>query len=535
MEAVGFGASLLTFVGAAVTVSKSIHEILSAIKDGPETIGFLNNEISQLEGILQRLLQVYVSTAGLSDRPELEHLVQKCKDDLVGFEARIRQLDVSGADGRRGRLWRKLKICLEEKDLDHIRHVTRQLPALTDILPTLQQIRQGVTALQVSDTSAAMMQVHSSVMSSRVTKPDDTQSDKSQPAGLDDSIARLMRLLEKRPCVVESDDSKEMVDDLERLLQFVQDEVVSELRGGGGGKDVSNEVKLFTSLIVSAPSLRINRREPTSPFDATTPHLAILQERKRKELHTNDAVITVATAKRREKLLFVSEDAPANDLYSRGFCGTLTLKSKTKKKMVTLSVQQSQLLFDRFTSLLPRVVVCNILPNNSPVFNVASNGSVEDLMKLIVENKASLDDHDEDGWSLMHHAVGNLATFKFLIQQGLDIAEIAKAKPGLYTGQTDPLTISCAYRHDIVFPELLLCAGADPTIELEGHSILVHGKTLETGIKVRKPLTIWKMLIVGTYRPEVFYTASYPSAPLLVHPLQKTMEILCEASVKHGQ
>ncbi|RFN43296.1 hypothetical protein FIE12Z_12486 [Fusarium flagelliforme] len=504
MEAVGFGASLLTFVGAAVTVSKSIHEILSAIKDGPETIGFLNNEIFQLKGILQRLLQVYVSTAGLSDRPELEHLVQKCKDDLVGFEARLRQLDVSGADGRRGRLWRKLKICLEEKDLDQIRHVvrwhvhlltlhlvivqTRQLPALTDILPTLQQIRQGVTALQVSDTSAAMMQVHSSVMSSRVTELDDTQSDKSQPAGLDATIARLMRFLEKRPCVVESDDSKEMVDDLERLLQFVQDEVVSELRGGGGGKDVSNEVKLFTSLIVSAPSLRINRREPTNSFEATTPHLAIFQERKRKELHTNDAVITVATAKRREKLLFVSEDAPANDLYSRGFCGSLTLKSKTKKKMVTLSVQQSQLLFDRFTSLLPRVIVCNILPNNSPVFNVASNGSVEDLMKLIVENKASLEDHDEDGWSLMHHAVGNLATFKFLIQQGLDIAEIAKAKPGSYTGQTDLLTISCAYRHDIVFPELLLCAGADPTIELEGHPILVHDMTLKTGIKARSVL-----------------------------------------------
>lgn len=139
-----------------------------------------------------------------------------------------------------------------------------------------------------------------------------------------------------------------------------------------------------------------------SSFGATNSQIAISQERKRKELHTNDAVITIATTKRREKLLFVSEDAPPNTLYGRGFCGSLSLKSKTKKKMVTLSVQQGQLLFDRFTSLLPRVIVCNILPNNSPVFVVVSKGSVEDLMRLIVESKASLDDHDEDGWSLLH-------------------------------------------------------------------------------------------------------------------------------------
>lgn len=141
---------------------------------------------------------------------------------------------------------------------------------------------------------------------------------------------------------------------------------------------------------------------------ATQPQLAVFQERKRKEIHTNDAVITVATTKRREKLLLLSGDAPANELYGRGFCGSLTLKSKTKKKMVTLSVQQSQLLFDRFTSLLPRVIVCNILPNDSLVFEVASNGSVEDLMRLVVGNKASLDDHDEDGWSLLHVSIYSL-------------------------------------------------------------------------------------------------------------------------------
>jgi hypothetical protein len=203
---------------------------------------------------------------------------------------------------------------------------------------------------------------------------------------------------------------------MERLIHFVQDGVLSE-KGGGGDQDVSNELKLLTSLIVSAPSLRLNQNgksfcsalflwlsqaEPISSLDAIASQPAVFQERKRKELHIKDAVITIATTYRREKVLLTTEDAPVNESYSRGFRGSLIFKSKAKKKMLTVSVQQGQVLFNRFTSLLPRVIVCNILPNNSPVFEVASEGSVEDLMRLIVENKASLDDHDENGWSLLH-------------------------------------------------------------------------------------------------------------------------------------
>lgn len=125
MEAVGFGASILTVVAAAISASKSIHDILTAIKDGPEIIGFLNSEVFQLEVILQRLLQVASSIAESTDRPELEHLVKRCKDDLVRFEAKIHQLDVSRAHGCRGRLWRKLKHRLERKDLSQIRHVVQ--------------------------------------------------------------------------------------------------------------------------------------------------------------------------------------------------------------------------------------------------------------------------------------------------------------------------------------------------------------------------------------------------------------------------
>lgn len=287
---------------------------------------------------------------------------------------------------------------------------------LKNILPPLKQIQQDMAAMQMSQASVTMMQVDSEGMSSRVTELNDALSHVSRQAAVDDTILRLMKLLEKRPCVVESERSKEIVDDLERLLKFVHDEVLSK-RGARDDEDVSQEMKLFTGLVTTAPFIRINQNGklmrydvylwlissgPLTSFEATASQIAVFQERKQREIQINDAVLTVRTTKQRGKLLLPPKNALVNDSHGRGFLGTLTLKSKTTKKMVTLSVQQSQILFDRFTSLLPRVIVSNILPNDSLVFEVASSGSVKDLTTLIAENKASLDDHDEDGWSLLH-------------------------------------------------------------------------------------------------------------------------------------
>ncbi|KAL4723008.1 hypothetical protein ACLX1H_010249 [Fusarium chlamydosporum] len=266
-----------------------------------------------------------------TERSELEQLVKKCKEDLAEFKAKLLQLGGAGAGGRRGRLWRKIKICYEEKDLEQIRQVVRwhvnlltlhlgivqaqQSPLSTDILPILQQIDQGVTALQVSDTSAKITQVEPSGISSRVIDSDDIESPISQQNALNESIARLMKLLERKPCVMESDDSQEILNDLERLLQFVQHDSLSVKMGGGDGdktEDISNEVKLFTSLIVSAPFIKINQTDPMSSFDTKEPRVAIFQETKRKEMHTNDADLTVTTTKRREKFLFVSKNTSAN-------------------------------------------------------------------------------------------------------------------------------------------------------------------------------------------------------------------------------
>nr|RBQ90718.1 hypothetical protein FVER53263_12403 [Fusarium verticillioides] len=330
MESVGATASILTFVTVAFSATKSIYGALSAIKDGPEILSSISDEVSQLQSILQRILQVVSSTARPADRSKLEQMVKKCRDDLLGFEAKLRQLDVAGADGRRGQLWRRFKICFEEKDLDRIRHVIgrhvqlltlylgtmqdqqasliaaqsteilarvqklqQSSPAATQsneiltriqelqhtsstaaqmnkVLVSLQQLQQDMAVLQVSSTSA-QTQIGSSGISPRVVELDDENLPMSQQAALDDSIARLMRLLERKPCIIEFDDAQEIFDDLERLLQSVRDGIHSTKTGEEDedkDADISKEMKLFTSLIFSAQSLRVNQTRAHSCFQA---------------------------------------------------------------------------------------------------------------------------------------------------------------------------------------------------------------------------------------------------------------------------
>jgi hypothetical protein len=294
MEPVGAAASILTFVTVAFSATKSIYGALSAIKDGPKILSSINDEVSQLQSILQRILQVVSSTARPADRSKLEQMVKKCRDDLLGFEAKLRQLDVSGADGRRGQLWRKFKICFEEKDLDRIRHVIgRHVQLLTlylgtiqdqqtslvatqsteilahiyqlqqtsptatqlnEVLVSLQQLQRDMAVLQVSSTYA-QTEIGSSGISSGVVELDDESLPISQPTALDDTIARLMRLLE-------FDDEQEIFDDLEWLSQSIRDDTSLTKVGEGAGDqdaDVSKELKVCATLIVLAESWRVNQ------------------------------------------------------------------------------------------------------------------------------------------------------------------------------------------------------------------------------------------------------------------------------------
>ncbi|RBR17539.1 hypothetical protein FVER53590_12056 [Fusarium verticillioides] len=446
MEAVGAGASILTFITVAFSVTQSIYSALSAIKDGPEVIRLLTDEIFQLKSILQRLNEVSFVSINDIDKSQVNSLAKKCKDDLSTLNSRLKSLDVAASEGRRDRLWRNLKLSFS--DLDQIRHVVRghvqhltvrlnliqvqqgsfTATQSTQILNLVQQLKQDISALQTTNTATLTAEEDSSSTSARVTDVDDEEMDCSPDTSLDESINRLMRLLERKPCVVDSDDSEELLKDIEHLLKGVRNHakpVESEGTCQNCDADVSKELQLMAHVILSSTSMMINQTEATKFWRPAGEQLLISQEPKRKAFETDDGVITVTTTKRRRKASPKGKNENAKNESRRDFLAKLTYLSKSTKKMLSLSVSQRQLVLNSFTSTLPSAMVCNILPENSLVFVTAQSGSVQDLLKLFEGGEASIHDHDTYGWSLLHYSVENLPVLKFLIGQGLDIDEVA--------------------------------------------------------------------------------------------------------------
>ncbi|EXA42973.1 hypothetical protein FOVG_08016 [Fusarium oxysporum f. sp. pisi HDV247] len=492
MEVIGASASILTFVTVAFSVTKSIHEALSAIQDGPQIIRFLTDEIAQLQSILQRLKQVSFVSIDDIDKVQLDGLAKKCKDDLAALDSQLKSLDVSAPDGRRGRLWRKLKLCFSEKDLDQIRHVVRgHVEHLTVRLNLIQVQQLSLTATRSTQILSALQQLIAerqtnnaatmttgellSPTSVRVTEVDVEEMDCSPDITLDESINRLMRLLEKKPCVVESDDSEELLEDLENLLEWIRKDAEpaeSERTCQNCRQDISKELRLMTNIILSAPTMIINQSGAARLSGPKDEQLLISQERKQKTIETDVGVMTVTAARRRRKPARQIGNEQSKNESGRDFLAKLTYTSWSSKKMLILSVKQGQFWFNSFMNMLPCFTVCNILPRNSVVFDTARNGSVQELLQLIEGGKANIHDHDTYGWSLLHHSVGNLPVLKFLIEQGLDVDEVA-SRPDI-EDQTTPLHLSLMHGVAPEHYEALLYAGADITLQVRGPATAIQ-------------------------------------------------------------
>ena len=275
-------ASILTVLTVAFSLTKSINEALAAAKDGPEIIQFLKGDTSQLQSVLQKLLQISLTSISDPERLELIGLVKKCEDDLASLNAKLSHLDISGCGGRMGRLWGRLKLSLKERDLHQIRHVIQghvqiltlrlgliqvQQSSLTvtqsiAMSGTLQELSQAVGALKMPETPFHNDNADLPGTEARVTELDDTTSLIQKDSVLDGSITRLMRLLEIKPCIVDTDGIPDLSGDLERLIVSVRKEFAQanrNIRMQGGRLDISTELKRMQGLVASSPSVMINK------------------------------------------------------------------------------------------------------------------------------------------------------------------------------------------------------------------------------------------------------------------------------------
>ncbi|KAF4459111.1 hypothetical protein FALBO_14132 [Fusarium albosuccineum] len=468
MDPVSAGASVVTFITLAFSASKTIHNVLSSIKDGPRVIRDLGDEISQLQSILGRISQISFDPVDVNDVTELGGLGRKCADDMTSFESKLKHVNVSEADGRSGRLWRKLKHCLTEKGLEQMRQVIRghvQLLTIrltlmqtqqlslsatqsTEILNLLQQLKHDVTTLHKNSVSAENSDMSPTGSGSRVVELNSSETMPSTDSTLTESITRLVKLVDEKTCVVESDNAEQLLDDLEHLLKSIQraeaakdsaeKAVYSSQVDHSKSEDFSKELRLVTSLVLSAPSININQTGPLRFLTDIPEGTIIHQQRKRKTIEIADGVITWTSSKRRRKSPTLGDIEDITRV--REFWSKIVFKPRNTNHMLMLSVNQGKVLFDSFASMLPRITVSNILPAESLVFKLAAGGRIQDLIRLVSEDRGSLNDHDTNGWSLLH--------IKVLMARIRTAFHLARERPDM--------------------AQILLNAGADPTINVHG-------------------------------------------------------------------
>lgn len=122
MEAVASGASVLAFIVIALKSTKAVHQAVSSIKDGPKQVQQLASTLQGLEGTLEQLSRSRAFTESDSglDLVEIEKLVKRCSEDMTSFDGKLKRLQISSSTRELGNVWKRIKIMLQEKDLEHM-------------------------------------------------------------------------------------------------------------------------------------------------------------------------------------------------------------------------------------------------------------------------------------------------------------------------------------------------------------------------------------------------------------------------------
>lgn len=412
---------MIAFVGLALSSAKVIHDVLSAATDGPRNVQHLADEVKQLQDILERITQLQVDRICSTDLAELDSLSTRCKTDLAEFASKLGRLHLTQDDQRFGRVWRRLKTAFTEKDLERMRDAIRDYTAVLNIRLTLLTTTQlSLSTTQSSQVLDLLRQLQAEVRGSLNSKdvemcPSDVspqaarssiaQASDEVDANLEQAVDRLIQLVKDKECTVDSDDTEQLILDLQTLLDSARAKELSPTSSGTTRTEtptnILKELKLASSLMFSAPSISINRTGSASTIRHTPEGFILQQDRKRKVIDMGCGTLTMTTNKRQRVYKRQDDSSNAENRGAKDFIAQILFRSAKSNSLLSISVSQRQLLQGSFSSI-PKILHGNIIPTDSYVFNLAANGRVEDLMALLTGGGATLHDRNPRGWSLLH-------------------------------------------------------------------------------------------------------------------------------------
>ncbi|KAF4436708.1 hypothetical protein FACUT_6303 [Fusarium acutatum] len=502
MEAIGAGASTLAFVLLALKSAKIINESLSSIKDAPRIVSELSKDLESLQSVLGRISGSALQHAPTSTIESLNDILQACTTELSSIECRLAKFSTSSGSSRSSRLYKGVLAYVKKEDLENARSRIRDKSTQINLYLSLLQAQSLLQVSSRIDTHATatasileqilgeVSKLHwrldqdaaASEVEQLPTTADDDATD-SAMAGrlgamalcseLESSISRLSTLIDHDGLALDADDAEQIIDDLRRFVVIAKERSIEKSRLSSNStsygsiteddaKALGRDLKLIEGLILSAPIVAINQSASSSrKLRSHLPHGTIIkQKRIREEIDIDHGYLTISTNKRRRICTGSPSDSFGSVNTFRDVVANIVFRPSNSPWMISVSLSQGQ-LFDRSIQSIPRISVCRIVPNDSPVFTLVKQGSLKEFIAMLQEGKASLRDHDEQGMPLLHYAAtASVEMCKFLIESGADVDEM-----GEHTG-TALSRIAGLDRHDTTL--VLLENMADPTLSYPG-------------------------------------------------------------------
>jgi hypothetical protein len=137
MDAVSAGASVVAFLGLALQSAKTLHDVLSAVQDGPKQVHRAADALQRFQSTLQQLAdcRMFCQQGSLSDRDS----IRACSDHMKRYADKLVGLKISDDERRAGRYWKKMKTAFSDKTDRMSGEITEYASTLSLRLSTLQR------------------------------------------------------------------------------------------------------------------------------------------------------------------------------------------------------------------------------------------------------------------------------------------------------------------------------------------------------------------------------------------------------------
>ncbi|WQF78571.1 Putative fungal domain of STAND protein [Colletotrichum destructivum] len=284
------------------------------------------------------------------------------------------------------------------------------------------------------------------------------------------SIHRLSALLDKKNRDAKSDETQDIIDDLETLLQQMDmvfqhvepGELMSHRKGFRGvEKDHCMDMKQAIKVLKGSLKLKLNpqtwsQRGPLSgKITKRKDNIALYQSQ------LGDWLVSTRRQWR-------SCGTQAEDKEHQKYSATISFKPTAQggSHHIKVSIQQLQQA-NGFYAFTPVVSIGRIRPSNSRVFQCIKLGLFDEFFRLIATGEASLQDRDEKGAPLLHN------TFNCLLAAGADPTLRCNGNPN----QGELHFSLASYGDEPVFESLLSLDGIFFNVndrDTDGQTLLHH-------------------------------------------------------------